>query len=77
MFWSDLITAHSVFDVAPLLNNLSMLSCRGVVGGMNKCYCLGREFKLVKMSLLNISQAIFGHSLKFWLKKTQKYDIAL
>ena len=44
---ADLITAYRVFDVAPLLNNLSMLSCKGKVGGMNEGYCLGRQFKLV------------------------------
>ena len=46
---------------------------------MNECYCLGREFKLVKMSLLNIYHKL---SLDIHLslvekKKTQKYDIAL
>ena len=76
MILSDLITAYSVFDVAPLLNSLTMLSCRGEVGGMNEGYSLGQEYKLVKISLLNIQQAIFGESLKFWLKRTQKYDVA-
>ena len=77
MILSDLITAYSVFDGAPLLINLAMLSCSGEVGGMNESYSLGQEFKLVRISLLNIQLAIFGLSLKFWLKGTQKYDIAL